>query len=112
MKLSYYCKSCSVKNYLTTNATNRFDLQRELGAAEISKRCRNCGTIQKRHINRLHAEPNKIYFLICIPLILILSIIVYFLGFIATLTFSIPIALVFQAQKKASDFNKTMIPRK
>ncbi|MCG2419112.1 hypothetical protein K8089_08755 [Aequorivita sp. F47161] len=111
MQLSYYCRSCKKKNYISSKANNRFELQAQFGD-EINNRCSHCGTFEKKHINRLIAEPSKFIGLFCFGLAILLSGAVFILGFIATLTFTIPIYIYFNAQKRASDFNKVMISRK
>ncbi|MCH2489102.1 MAG: hypothetical protein MK211_03020 [Flavobacteriales bacterium] len=112
MTLSYYCKSCAVKNLFKTKATNRFELQQELGADEINRRCDYCGNIEKRHINRLTAQPNKTLMILSVVLVILLTTTIFMFGFIAALTFTFPIWLFFDAQKRASLFNKTMIRRR
>lgn len=111
MRLSYYCRSCKKKNYINSEATNRFELQVEVGD-EINNRCSHCGILEKKHINRLFAEPSKFVGFLALVLAILLSGTVFIFGFIATLTITIPIWIYFDAYKKASDFNKVMIPRK
>lgn len=111
MRLTYYCSSCSRKNYINSKAKNRFELQTEVGD-EINNRCTHCGTIEKKHINRLFAEPSKFIGLFVLILAIVLTGIIFIFGFIATLTITIPIWIYFDAHKKASQFNKVMISRK
>ncbi len=114
MKLYYYCSSCQKENSFTTTATNRFELQKERGNF-INERCKKCGTVVKRRINRVHAKPNKwllvlgmllgtvctIFFILFVPL---LGIIV-----INSAIFSIPFFIWRAQDKKASAFNKVMV---
>lgn len=111
MRLSYYCNSCKTKNYVKTKAKNRFELQTELGD-EVNNRCNHCGTIEKKHINRLFAEPSKLLGILCLGLMVLLTGTIFMFGFIAALSFTLPIWIYFDAHKKASDFNKVMITRK
>ena|SRR5690606_2631542 len=111
MRISYYCKSCKKKNYLKTKASNRFDLQNEFGD-EINNRCKHCGTIEKKHINRLVAEPSKFIGFLALGLAILLTGTIFIFGFIATLSVTIPIWIYFDAHKKASEFNKVMVSRK
>lgn len=111
MKLSYYCskQGCKKENYIRTSATNRYELQKEIGA-EFNERCTHCGSFTKKHINRLHAEPNYLIILLGSLLSLILTIFSWnFIGLISTLTASIPIVIWAQQKKKASSFNSTMV---
>lgn len=111
MKLSYYCKSCQKKSFYKTITKDRFELQNEVGD-ELSLRCDKCGTINKKHINRLSAEPNRIYLYIALVVAILLAVLFWDLGFISKLTFSVPIFLFFDAEKRASNYNKTMVSRK
>ncbi len=111
MRLSYYCSSCSRKNYVQSKAKNRFELQAEVGN-EINNRCSYCGTLEKKHINRLFAEPSKFIGLIALVLAILLTVTIFIFGFIAMLSITIPIWIYFDAHKKASEFNKVMISRK
>ncbi|MBV1924610.1 MAG: hypothetical protein KUG68_11350 [Flavobacteriaceae bacterium] len=111
MKLSYYCKSCNKKNFYQTKTKDRFELQSEVGN-EINLNCTNCGTINKKHINRLSAEPNRLYAIYGLVIAAIVIIFLWELGYISGLTFTIPIYLYFDAEKKASDYNKIMVSRK
>lgn len=111
MKLSYYCSNqgCKKENYIKTIAINRSELQKEIGS-ELNERCKHCGSFTKRHINRLHAEPNNLIILVGILLSVIFTIFSWnFIGLISTLTASIPIAIWTQQKKKASAFNSTMV---
>ncbi|AFL82275.1 hypothetical protein Aeqsu_2825 [Aequorivita sublithincola DSM 14238] len=111
MRLSYYCKSCNKKNYLKTKATNRFKLQTEVGD-EINNRCSHCGTLEKKHINRLFAQPSIFIGLFSLALGMLLTGTIFMFGFIAILSITIPIWIYFDSFKKASNFNKVMISRK
>ena len=110
MKLYYYCSSQSCKrlNSINVKSKNRFDLKNEIGE-EMVDRCKYCGKHTKRHINRLHAEPN--YYLIVggVALAIIITIIIWDLGFVSTLTGTIPISIWIHEDKKANAFNKVMI---
>lgn len=110
MKLSYYCSSPSCKklNYIKVKSNNRFDLKQEIGI-EINERCKHCGNHTKRHINRLHAESNYVIIIGGMLLAVIFTILFWDLGFITTLSGSVPIAIWMNEEKKASAFNKILI---
>ncbi len=112
MIISYYCSSCKKDNYIKTKTTNRFDLERELGSDEIARNCDHCGTFEKKHLNRLHAEPAKYVLWLCISLAIVLTMLVFYFGFIAVITVSLPIWIYFEAQKRASQFNKAVLTRR
>lgn len=111
MKLSYYCSSssCKKENYLKTKTTNRHEFLMEYGKNELNERCNHCGNFTKRHINRLHAEPNKYIILGGVGTAVIATILLWDIGFISTLTFSIPIFIGASERKRTSAFNRTMV---
>lgn len=110
MKLHYYCSSpsCKKENSIKVKSNNRYDLKQEIGL-EINERCKHCGNHTKRHINRLHAKPN--YFIILGGWVLaaIVTILLWNLGWISTLTGTIPIAIWMSEEKRASTFNKILL---
>jgi len=108
MKLYFYCSSCQKENSFKTKARDRFELQKERGN-EISERCKKCGTVVKRRINRVHAKPNAFIILGGLAISAIATILLWNLGWIASLTFSIPFIAWRTEEKKASAFNKVMV---
>ncbi|TXG39466.1 hypothetical protein [Seonamhaeicola maritimus] len=93
---------------MKVKSNNRFDLKQEIGL-EINERCKHCGNHTKRHINRLHASPNYFFILGGVALAAIITIFIWDLGFVSTLTGTIPIAIWISEEKRASAFNKIMI---
>ena len=114
MRLYFYCSSCQEENSFKTKAKDRFDLQKERGNF-INERCRNCGTVVKRRINRVHAKPNKWLLIIgglggtFIALMLIFFLPLFITVFIIPAVFGIPFIAWRAEDKKASAFNKVMI---
>ncbi|MBT8255425.1 MAG: hypothetical protein KJO23_02700 [Bacteroidia bacterium] len=92
-------------------SNNRFDLQMEKGD-EIKRNCDLCGTHGITHINRLDAEPNRMALIIALSLGVVLTGFVFYFGWIASITFLLPIWFYFDQQKRATDFNKIKVPRK
>jgi hypothetical protein len=84
------------------------DLKEEIGE-EMNQRCKHCGNHTKRHINRLHAEPNYVLILGGIVVAVIFTIVFWDLGFVTTLSGSFPIAIWMSENKKSSAFNKVML---
>ena len=111
MKLYYYCSSCKKENSFTTKASNRFELQEELGNY-INDRCNSCGTQVKRRVNRVHAKPAIKIVLLGLLISFLATIFLWNLGWIATLTFTIPILAFSYASQQASNFNKVMVDDK
>jgi len=108
MTVSYYCKSCKKNNKIKTKAKNRFELQQEIGN-EINYRCTSCGTLENRHINRLSADPNYTIFFISLFVSVILTVLLWNVGFIAMVTLMLPFWAYFDSLKKANLFNKTRV---
>ncbi|QIE58475.1 hypothetical protein G5B37_02525 [Rasiella rasia] len=92
-------------------ASNRYDLQQKVGD-EISRNCNHCGTIEKRHINMLVAEPSAYLIWVCLAAIVIITGLFWYYGFVALISFSAPIWFYYEAQRQASYFNKNKISRK
>ncbi len=111
MRLYYYCSSCKKENSFKTKATNRFELQEERGN-HINERCNSCGSQVKRRVNRVHAKPNLGIVLAGLALGVITTVFLWNLGWIATLTFTIPILAFSYANNMASNFNKVMVDDK
>ena len=109
MKLSYYCSSCKKENYLKTKTTNRHNFLLEYGKNEINERCKHCGNHTKRHINRLHAEPNKLILIGGALTAVLITVLLWDLGLVSTLTAAIPIAIGFSEKARTSGFNRTMV---
>lgn len=109
MKLSYRCSSCKKDNVITTKGTNRHELQMELNSNEINERCKECGNFTKKHINRLYAETNYIPIVLGVLAAVIGTVLLWDFGLVSTLTATIPIGIWSMENKKASDFNKTMV---
>jgi len=110
MKLYYYCSSpsCKKENYIKVKSTNRYDLKQEIGI-EINKRCKYCGHYTKRHINRLYAKPNYIIIAAGWIFAIIITVFLWDLGFVSSLSGTIPIAIWTIEEKRASAFNKILI---
>lgn len=114
MKLYFYCSSCQKENSFKTTATNRFELQKERGNV-INERCKKCGTVVKRRINRVHAKPNKwllvfgAFFGVILTALLFLVVPLFILVLANSVIFSIPFMVWRGQDKKASAFNKVMV---
>jgi len=117
VKLYYFCSSCKKENSFTTKAKDRFELQQERGN-EVNERCKYCGNITKRRINRVHANPNKAniylggFFGLILALILAIAIPKIVLFFLAAPVFSLPYLSWKNEEKKAHKFNNVMVDDK
>lgn len=110
MKLYYYCSSpsCKRENTIRVKSTNRYDLKNEIGE-EIVERCKHCGKHTKRHINRLFAKPNFMIPGFAFVMAVVSTLLLWDLGFVSTLTATVPIGIWMYEDRKASAFNKVMI---
>ncbi|NQY07330.1 MAG: hypothetical protein HRT68_14340 [Flavobacteriaceae bacterium] len=112
MKLFYHCSSCKKENKITIKSDNRYDFQKEVGGDEMNVNCTHCGKLDKKHINRFHAKANKVIILGGLVAGAVATLFLLNFGWIATATFSIPIFVWLNEEKRASAFNKVMIPRR
>lgn len=112
MKLYTYCKSCKSEISINSNSPSRAELEREKGV-EFNVNCKNCGNIEKKHVNDIKAKPNKVLILVGILIGIIVTIVLWnFYGAIGTISGIIPF-LFWQEQMKTSKlFNSYMLGRK
>lgn len=111
MRLSYRCSACKAQNYIDEKSKTRGDLKIRLNSDEIRVHCNKCGKMDKKHINRIDAVVDNRVTLIGLGLGLISTVLVWKVGFIATITFLIPIFFWRNEMDKTSRFNKTLIRR-
>ncbi len=113
MRLTYTCRACKKQNYLPIKEETRPDLQKRINADEVSVNCNSCGKMDKRHINRVTAIPDSRILLIGVALGLVVTVILIgYFGFIAALSFSIPIMVWRYESEQAHKFNSYAIKRK
>ena len=93
MNLYTFCKSCKKEIQINSNAATRPDLQMEKGD-EFLVTCQNCGKKEKKHVNDIKAEPNKIIlfsgFLLGISITVFLW---FYFGAVGTVTGVIPVLI-------------------
>ncbi|MGV7106319.1 hypothetical protein [Flavobacterium sp. U410] len=104
----YKCPHCKSKNKISIDAEDRGQLQMKSGN-EIGHTCNYCHKKEKIHINNIYAEPTKIGYLIGLVLSCIITILFWNLGFIITLSFSIPMGVYLYQQNLARTFNNYKI---
>ena len=112
MRLSYICSSCKAQNFINEKAETRVDLKMKLNRDEVRVNCGKCGKLDKKHINRIDAVVDPKVTAIGLLLGVISTVLVWQIGFVAALTFAIPIFFWRHEMEKTSRFNKTLIPRK
>jgi len=112
MRLTYRCSSCKRENYLEDKAATRPELQAKLNGNEVRVNCKFCGKMEKKHINRITAKADNRILIIGFFVGLIVSFcLIYLFGFIASLTFSIPIMVWRYENDTAHKFNSYSIRR-
>lgn len=112
MKLYTYCKSCKSNIKIKSDAPTRPELQMVMGD-ELKINCKNCGKMDKAHVNDIKAEPNRFILILGVILGVLFSILLwtYYNG-IATISIIIPLLFWQQQRTAVRAFNSYMIKRK
>lgn len=112
MKLTTHCNSCGKNIRIKSNASTRPDLQMEKGD-EFNVSCKNCGKVEKKHVNDIKAEPNNTIILIGIVIGIISAVALWnIFGAIGTVSGIIPVLFRYQQMNATKGFNSYMIRRK
>ncbi|MBU3010308.1 hypothetical protein KO506_02735 [Polaribacter vadi] len=112
MKLYTNCKSCKKEITIKSNASTRPDLQMEKGD-EFNVNCFNCGKKEKKHVNDIKAEPNKLVLLIGLLLGIFATLFLWTIyGAIGTVSIIIPLIFLQQQMSSTKGFNSYMVRRK
>ncbi len=113
MRLTYTCRACKRRNFLNLREDNRANLQMKVNDEEVIVNCNNCGKTDKRHINRITAIPDNRVIIVSVVLgVVVTAILISYLGFIASFSFSIPIFVWRYEGEQAHKFNSVVIRRK
>jgi hypothetical protein len=83
----------------------------QLNNDHVHLNCTNCGKKDKIHINRVDASIDNRLIILGIVIGAICTVFLWEFGFIAAVTFLVPIFFWNQEMKLSSQFNKTLIPR-
>lgn len=111
MKLYTNCKSCKTEITIKSNASTRPDLQMEKGD-EFNVNCLNCGKLEKKHVNDIKAQPNKLILLIGLLLGIFATLFLWIIyGAIGVLSIIIPLIFLQQQMSATKGFNSYMIRR-
>ena len=112
MNLFTNCKSCKKDIKIKSSASTRPELQMEKGD-EFNVNCQNCGKMEKKHVNDIKAEPNKIILLFGIGVGILATIFLWnFYGAIGTVSIIIPVLFWQQQMSSTRGFNSYSIRRK
>ena len=111
MFLHTNCYHCKKKIPISSSARARTELEDELGA-EFTVKCKNCGTKDKRHVNRVNASPNLMPVAIAVLIGVVVTLALWsILGAIGTVSMAIPLLAWYQQSSVAHKFNSNRIPR-
>ena len=112
MNLYTNCKSCKKDIKIKSSASTRPELQMEKGD-EFNVNCQNCGKMEKKHVNDIKAEPNKMILLFGIGVGILATIFLWtFYGAIGTVSIIIPVLFWQQQMNSTKGFNSYLIRRK
>ncbi len=105
----FTCRACHEPSPVTTNATDRVDLERERGA-RFRVTCRHCHKPASVHVNQVSAQPNRIVTGVGGIAGAVAIAALWNVGFIAYAAGALPV-IVYQAQaKSAATFNGYKLP--
>jgi len=80
---------------------------------EVDVRCNNCGTLDKKHINRIDAVVDTKKMLLALVISAVVTLVLFlFVGLVGTVTFAIPLLMWIQENKATKDFNSYKIRRR
>lgn len=105
MKLIATCPSCKTENTIKSMATTRPDLAKDKGE-EFNLNCKSCGVYHNIHVNQVKASSSPIPILIGVGVSIILTILLLGVGWIAAVSFAIPIYIWQQQQANENAWNK------
>ncbi|MEO1714101.1 MAG: hypothetical protein AAFU60_12280 [Bacteroidota bacterium] len=105
MPLRSYCQGCRKEMPIRSYASTQVDLEQEKGL-KFMVNCPECGKNNQVHVNQVFAKPNNWIILAGVALGAFLTAgLMYFFGYIAMVTFVIPILIVNQQRQTAHAFN-------
>lgn len=112
MKLVFNCGSCKEINNFKPKFTDRGLLQEAMGD-EVKVNCMKCGKIENKHVNKIKAVVDmKMIYLAIIMSVLLTSFLLFYVGLIATVTFTLPMVAWLYEYKSANLFNRYRIRRR
>ena len=105
----YTCPSCHENSPVKTSATDRVDLERELGES-FADRCRHCHKPSSVHVNQVRAAPNRVVTGIGVAAGVVATVALWQVGFIAVASGALPV-IIYTAQNRSADtFNGYKLP--
>ncbi|WP_350289443.1 hypothetical protein [uncultured Croceitalea sp.] len=112
MNLVHNCSSCKKTNTFPEKAPDRGKLQMKLDNSEVQVNCKNCGKLEKIHLNKITAIINYTPILIAFVISLIVTAILWLTyGAIGTITMTIPILFWMVESNATNTFNKFLVRR-
>lgn len=106
------CKHCKKEIAIKSNATERPELQKEMGD-EFEIKCPHCDRKNIFHVNDVSAEPNQMYSILGVIIAIIVTALLWnHYGAISSVSGLIPILIYRQQIASAKVFNSYRIRKK
>jgi hypothetical protein len=107
----FYCIFCETENKIKIEEEDRGTLQMKKGD-ELPFTCTSCHKKDKVHINKITAKSNKIFLLISILISIVSLILTFKYGFIAYISFGLPMLVYTYLNSLENTFNSYRIKTK
>lgn len=104
MKLFTYCNSCNEEVPIKSYASTKPELAMEKGE-HFSVNCKFCGISMRKKINEVRAKPNKLILVVGLILSVMVTIALWNVSLVGTISFGIPILIWQQQAKSVHAFN-------
>ena len=107
----YTCPSCHENTPVKTYATDRVDLERDLGET-FASRCKHCHKPGSVHVNQVRALPNRMVTGLGVAAGVAATAALWKIGFIAFASGALPV-IIYTAQNRSADtFNAYKLPER
>ena len=111
MKLFTFCQGCREEIDVKSSASTRSDLERDRGM-NLTIKCPECGKIDSYHLNDVKATVSARNIIAGVVLGIVLTgLLGVVLGGLSMVSMGVAILIWKNEEKKASHFNRYMLPR-
>ena len=107
----FTCPSCHDNSPVRTYATDRVELERELGE-NFATRCKHCHKPGSVHVNHVRAAPNRVVTGVGIAAGVIATAALWQIGFIAFASGALPVIIYTAQNRSAETFNAYKLPER
>ncbi|PQJ16201.1 hypothetical protein [Aureicoccus marinus] len=112
MRLAFTCRKSYKQSFIDGHYANRLIAKSELKREEVGTTCAHCDHQEKKHHKDIYAVADWRILLAGGVLELVLTgVLIYYLGLMWALTFSLPILVWKQQNEKVHQFNLNRIER-